>query len=35
MQIKLASPEKEWRLHNAWFVKQNDFDVLFTTRQIL
>ena len=34
-QVKLAVPEKEWRLHNAWFVKQNDFETLFTARQIV
>ncbi|KAF1928792.1 cytochrome P450 [Didymella exigua CBS 183.55] len=25
--IKLAFPDKEWTLHNAWFVKQSDFYV--------
>ena len=35
VQVKLAVPEKEWRLHNAWFVKQNDFDTVFAARQIV
>jgi cytochrome P450 len=35
IQIKLAVPDSEWRLHNAWFVKQNDFDTVFTARHIV
>jgi len=33
-EVKLAEPEKDWKLHNAWFVKQNDFDTVFTAKQI-
>jgi cytochrome P450 len=35
IQVKLAVPDSEWRLHNAWFVKQNDFDTVFTARHIV
>ena len=31
-QVQLANPEKEWRLHNAWFVKQLDFNTTFRPR---
>ncbi|KAH5769258.1 hypothetical protein HBI88_170060 [Parastagonospora nodorum] len=31
--IELAYPEKEWSLHNAWFVKQSDFYVKLRLRQ--
>lgn len=31
--VELEDPSKEWRLHNAWFVKQLDFRVRFSTRQ--
>ncbi|KAF2031006.1 pisatin demethylase [Setomelanomma holmii] len=31
--IKLAYPDKEWTLHNAWFVKQSDFYVKLQSRQ--
>ncbi|KAH7389969.1 pisatin demethylase [Pyrenochaeta sp. MPI-SDFR-AT-0127] len=30
--IELAYPEKEWTLHNAWFVKQSDFYVRLRSR---
>ena len=31
-QVQLADPDKEWRLHNAWFVKQLDFNTTFKPR---
>ncbi|KAI4110602.1 MAG: hypothetical protein LQ339_001178 [Xanthoria mediterranea] len=31
-EVFLAHPHREWKLHNAWFVRQLDFDVLFKTR---
>ena len=30
--IELDDPDKEWKLHNAWFVKQLDFNVKFSER---
>lgn len=33
MQIELAESEKEWTLHNAWFVKQSDFNVRLRVRE--
>jgi cytochrome P450 len=32
LQIELAYPDKEWKLHNAWFVKQSDFYVRLSPR---
>lgn len=32
-QVELAEPGKEWKLHNAWFVKQLDFNVKFAERE--
>lgn len=32
--IELEDPEKEWKLHNAWFVKQLDFNAKFSERQV-
>lgn len=34
-QVNLAYPDREWRLHNAWFVKQKDFYTTFKPRRIL
>ncbi|KAB8293771.1 hypothetical protein EYC80_009256 [Monilinia laxa] len=31
-EIKLEHPEKEWKLHNAWFVRQLDFRTTFRER---
>ncbi|KAH7091419.1 pisatin demethylase [Paraphoma chrysanthemicola] len=31
--IELAYPDKEWKLHNAWFVKQSDFYVKLKSRR--
>lgn len=33
--VELNDPSKEWKLHNAWFVKQLDFNVKFSERQQL
>ncbi|KKY29023.1 putative cytochrome p450 [Phaeomoniella chlamydospora] len=30
--LMLAKPDREWRTHNAWFVRQLDFDVLIEAR---
>ena len=30
--VELEDPKKEWKLHNAWFVKQLDFNVKFSER---
>ena len=32
LQIQLANPDQDWRLHNAWFVKQRNFNTVFNTR---
>lgn len=34
-QIEFKDPSKEWKLINAWFIKQTDFDVRFTRRQLI
>lgn len=31
--VELDDPSKEWKLHNAWFVKQLNFNVKFSERQ--
>lgn len=33
-EVDLANPNKEWRLHNAWFVKQLDFNTTFRPRSM-
>ncbi|KAL2429478.1 Cytochrome P450 monooxygenase [Exophiala dermatitidis] len=32
-EIELADPSKEWKLHNAWFLKQSDFNVRLKSRK--
>ncbi|KIX09656.1 uncharacterized protein Z518_00737 [Rhinocladiella mackenziei CBS 650.93] len=32
-EVELAAPDEEWKLHNAWFVKQSNFRVRFRTRR--
>jgi len=32
-EIQLANPDQEWKLHNAWFVKQHNFNTTFRPRQ--
>ncbi|KAI9840563.1 MAG: hypothetical protein M1837_001543 [Sclerophora amabilis] len=31
-EVDLVNPEKEWKLHNAWFVKQLNFNTTFEPR---
>ncbi|KAI9810480.1 MAG: hypothetical protein M1827_006256 [Pycnora praestabilis] len=33
-EIQLVNPDKEWKLHNAWFVKQLDFTTTFKPRSL-
>ncbi|KAL1958667.1 hypothetical protein VTO42DRAFT_4010 [Malbranchea cinnamomea] len=32
-EVRLADPQREWKLHNAWFVKQKEFYVTFKPRE--
>ncbi|KAL1965265.1 hypothetical protein VTN77DRAFT_5867 [Rasamsonia byssochlamydoides] len=32
--VHLANPDEEWKLHNAWFVRQLNFKTKFTARTI-
>jgi len=32
-EIELADPSKEWRLHNAWFIRQDGFNVRLKSRK--
>ena len=32
-QVYLADPTQDWKLHNAWFVKQYDFNTRFRPRE--
>ncbi|KIW21621.1 hypothetical protein PV08_02201 [Exophiala spinifera] len=32
-ELELADPSKPWKLHNAWFVKQEDFKVRLKSRK--
>ena len=32
MQIELERPDLEWKTHNAWFVRQMDFNTRFRPR---
>lgn len=32
LQIELERPEAEWKTHNAWFVRQMDFNTKFRPR---
>ncbi|KAM5358155.1 hypothetical protein ACJZ2D_015543 [Fusarium nematophilum] len=34
-EIDFQDPSKEWRIINAWFVKQADFNVRFSRRQLV
>jgi len=31
-EIEFADPRKDWKLHNAWFVKQHDFNTRFRAK---
>ena len=33
-KVELANTGKEWKLHNAWFVRQNEFDTVFRCRRV-
>ena len=33
-EVCLDYPRKEWKVHNAWFVKQSDFFTIFKERTI-
>ncbi|KAL9114983.1 MAG: hypothetical protein Q9227_001226 [Pyrenula ochraceoflavens] len=32
-EIRFANPQNDWKLHNAWFVKQHNFHVKFQERR--
>ncbi|KAB8229879.1 cytochrome P450 [Aspergillus alliaceus] len=32
--VRLASPDQEWKLWNAWFVRQYNFKTIFTPRKV-
>jgi hypothetical protein len=34
-QIELDDPSQEWKIVNAWFVKQYNFDTRFKLREIV
>jgi len=34
-EVRLENPEKEWTLHNAWFVRQLNFNTLFRRRELI
>lgn len=34
LQVHLCHPEKEWKLHNAWFIKQCEFETRFTAKNV-
>ncbi|MCJ1450173.1 hypothetical protein MMC28_000502 [Mycoblastus sanguinarius] len=34
-EVSLADPDQEWKLHNAWFVKQLNFNTTFKPRRTL
>ncbi|KAK3674683.1 hypothetical protein LTR78_005405 [Recurvomyces mirabilis] len=33
-EVELEKPEAEWKLHNAWFVRQLDFNTVFKKRSV-
>lgn len=33
LQIELEQPDAEWKTHNAWFVRQMDFNTKFRPRE--
>ncbi|KGO45880.1 Cytochrome P450 [Penicillium expansum] len=33
-EVQLAHPDQEWKLWNAWFVRQHNFKTIFTPREI-
>ncbi|RFU27304.1 hypothetical protein B7463_g9016, partial [Scytalidium lignicola] len=34
-EVRLEDPSQEWKLHNAWFVKQLNFRTKFATRELV
>ncbi|OTA59558.1 hypothetical protein K449DRAFT_384891 [Hypoxylon sp. EC38] len=34
-QIRFKDPRQEWKLVNAWFVKQNNFHAMFEVRDLV
>jgi len=34
-EVRLENPEKEWKLHNAWFVRQLNFNTTFHRRELI
>lgn len=34
-EVEFDRPGREWKLHNAWFVKQLDFYVKFRERDVV
>jgi hypothetical protein len=34
-QVRFEDPTQEWKLHNAWFVKQLNFNTVFKKREIV
>lgn len=34
-EIEFADPRKDWKLHNAWFVAQREFEVRFRDRSLV
>ncbi|CAI7668891.1 unnamed protein product [Penicillium crustosum] len=34
-EVQLAHPDQEWKLWNAWFVRQHNFKTIFTPREII
>ncbi len=34
-QVRLEDPKQEWKLHNAWFVKQLNFNTVFRRRELV
>jgi hypothetical protein len=35
LQVRLADPTKEWKIHNAWFVRQLNFNTTFRRRELV
>ena len=34
MQVELERPDREWKTHNAWFVRQLEFNTRFKLRLV-
>lgn len=33
-EVRFADPSQDWKLHNAWFVAQRNFNVTFKPRSL-